>query len=196
VSAVTGIRVHPEHFNYFACLDVDAVPDRAGCVHSDSGGAGELCAHVFGWPYLEPFYGWARFDGPPLKGAQITLTSGQATFRTTTLADGTFSLDDAPAGTYTIRAELPPLVRVIPATRFFVPEVGRGSSDVALRTTSELRVLCLTVTNGQLRMLPFTRKSSARRATTAESPDSTLRGTVALFSATRLLGRPALFCGL
>jgi len=106
-------------------------------------GSGQRLPRVFGWAYLEPFYGWPRLDGPALKGAQITLTSGQATFRTTTLGDGTFSLDDAPAGIYTISAELPPLVPVVPATRFIVPEVGCGSSDVALRTTSELRGVAL-----------------------------------------------------
>lgn len=101
--------------------------------------SGQRLPRVFGWAYLAPFRGWPGLGGPPLKGAQITLTNDKATLTTTTLADGTFTLAEAPAGVYSLKAEMPPLVSVLPQTILTVPEVGCGSQDIALRTTSELR---------------------------------------------------------
>ena len=99
---------------------------------------GKSLPRVFGRVYLAPFRGWPTLDGPILSGAQVVLTNGIATLRTTTLADGTFSLPDAPAGYYSISADLPPLVPVQASRMIAVPEVGCGSEDVALRTTSKL----------------------------------------------------------
>lgn len=93
---------------------------------------------MFGRVYLAPFRGWPRLNGPRLSGAQVVLTSGATTLRTATLADGTFMLPDAPAGYYSVSAQLPPFVPVQASRMLAVPEVGCGSEDVALRTTSKL----------------------------------------------------------
>ena len=110
--------------------------------------AGQRLPRVFGWAYLAPFRGWPVLSGPPLKGARVTLTSEKATLTTTTLADGTFSMAEAPAGVYSLRAEMSPLVLAMPQTILTIPDVGCGSQDIALRTTSELRGIVLNH-NGQ-----------------------------------------------
>jgi hypothetical protein len=100
--------------------------------------AGQALPRIFGRVYLAPFRGWPELNGPQLNGARVTLTSNGTTLRTTTRPDGTFALADAPAGVYGISAELPPFVPAQPKTILTVPEVGCGSQDVALRTTSKL----------------------------------------------------------
>jgi hypothetical protein len=105
--------------------------------------AGQRLPRVFGWAYLAPFRGWPGLGGPPLKGARITLTNDKATLTTTTQGDGTFTLAEAPAGVYSLKAEMLPLVPVLPQTLLTVPEEGCGSQDIALRTTSELRGIVL-----------------------------------------------------
>jgi hypothetical protein len=105
--------------------------------------SGQPLPRVFGWAYLAPFGGWPALDGPLLKGAQITLTSEATKLTTTTLADGRFTLAEAPAGVYRLSAEIPPLTPVLPQTFLIVPEVGCGSQDIALQTTSELSGIVL-----------------------------------------------------
>jgi len=100
--------------------------------------AGLALPRVFGRVYLDPFLGWPVLNGPQLNGVQVTLTGGGTTVRTTTHPDGTFTLSDAPAGIYRISAELPPFVPVVPQLTLFVPDVGCGSQDFPLRTTSKL----------------------------------------------------------
>ncbi len=100
--------------------------------------AGQALPRVFGRVYLAPFRGWPELNGPQLNGVRVTLTSNGTTLRTTTRPDGTFALADAPAGVYSISADLPPFVPAEPKTILTVPEVGCGSQDVALRTTSKL----------------------------------------------------------
>jgi hypothetical protein len=101
--------------------------------------AGQPMPRVFGRVYLEPFRGWPKLDGPRIRNAQVTLANESITLRATTSADGTFALASAPAGAYSITAALPPFVLAQPRTIITIPEVGCGSEDVALRTTSELR---------------------------------------------------------
>src|SRR5262249_31338044 len=88
---------------------------------------------------LSPFEGWPVLNGPPLQGARVTLTNDQTTLTAATGPDGSFTLAEAPPGTYSLRAEMPPLVPVLPRTTLRVPEAGCGSQDFALRTESELR---------------------------------------------------------
>jgi len=104
---------------------------------------GKPLPRVFGRVYLWPFRGWPVLNGPPLDGALVTLTGAGTTLRTTTRADGTFTLARAPAGFYSVKAELPPFVLAQPQTLLTVPEVGCGYQDVALRTTSTIEGVVL-----------------------------------------------------
>ena len=105
--------------------------------------AGQPLPRAFGRVYLEPFRGWPELNGPPLPGARVTLTGNGKAIRTATRADGTFAVRDAPAGVYSIGAELPPFVSAQPRAILTIPEIGCGSGDFAMRTTTELRGVVL-----------------------------------------------------
>lgn len=104
---------------------------------------GRALPRVIGYVYLTPFRAWPELDGPQLKGVHITLNGSAGTLQTTTDADGTFTLADAPAGIYTLGAQLPPFVQVQPRPMLRVPEVGCGFRDAALRTTSKIEGIVL-----------------------------------------------------
>lgn len=92
--------------------------------------AGQALPRVFGRVYLAPYRGWPELNGPQLGGARVTVTNNETTLRTTTRADGTFALAEAPPGVYSVWAELAPFVPVQPNTILIVPELGCGSQDV------------------------------------------------------------------
>ncbi len=105
--------------------------------------AGQPLPRAFGRVYLDPFRGWPELNGPALPGARVTLTGNGRMLRTTTRADGTFALRDAPAGVYNVVAELPPFVPAQRRAVLIIPETGCGSVDFALRTTTELHGVVL-----------------------------------------------------
>jgi len=94
---------------------------------------------VLGYIYLTPFRGWPFLNGPGLAGATVTIENESTKLTATSKADGSFSLSDAPAGIYKVRAQLPPLVGYEWPAMLIVPEHGCGSADVALTTTSVIR---------------------------------------------------------
>jgi hypothetical protein len=105
--------------------------------------AGKPLPRVLGWVFLDPFRGWPILSGPKISHALVTIWNEKTTLRATTRADGTFTLDQAPEGWYRIKAELPPYASVDAVRVMYVPEMGCGSQDAAIRTASEIRGIVL-----------------------------------------------------
>lgn len=104
---------------------------------------GQSPARIFGRVFLAPYRGWPVLNGPQLSQARVTLTGNGRKLETTTRADGTFAFPEAPTGYYSMTAQLPPFVPAPSRGQLFVPEVGCGSEDFALQTTSTLQGLVL-----------------------------------------------------
>jgi hypothetical protein len=109
--------------------------------------AGKPFPKILGHIHLSPFFGWPWLDGPALAGAAITISNPFVNLKTTTDAMGRFSLQNAPPGEYTVRADLAPYHMDADAIRpsmasvnghLRVPEAGCGYTEVQLATTSSI----------------------------------------------------------
>ena len=100
--------------------------------------SGATLPRVFGRVYLSPFRGWPQLNGPALKGARVTIRSETTTLAATTDDSGSFSLAEAPAGDYTLAAELPPL-HATPSRILHVPDVGCGYGEVKFKTATGIQ---------------------------------------------------------
>jgi hypothetical protein len=156
----------PPDFNPAAPPPIYYSPERAGSRSADSSPgfeqdlamlrayrAGVPPPRVLGHVHLSPFLGWPYLDGPPLAGAEITISNGAVNLRTTADEMGRFWLRDAPAGDYAVRADLPPYQMNPEPVRFWttesvngslhVPDTGCGYTEVEFATTSRIQGVVL-----------------------------------------------------
>ena len=107
---------------------------------------------VLGHVHLKPFLGWPMLNGPALDGVAITISNGPVTLKTTSDRTGRFSLQDAPPGDYTVRAELAPYRTSedvldphtgSPPGRVLIAARGCGYTEIQMETTSTIRGVVL-----------------------------------------------------